>query len=76
MCRNIQELNLSWNGITRPIALKCNEALLLKLDLTGNPIPGYLFEEFFTTSNFPIIKDLILNKIILNIEAIWLQTYI
>lgn len=37
------------------MALKFNEALLLKLDLTGNPIPGYLFEEFFTTSNFPIL---------------------
>ena len=43
ICKNITELNLSWNGIKKPSFLRCMETSLLKLDLTGNLIPSYLF---------------------------------
>ena len=76
MCRNLVEVDLSWNGIRRTGFLRCVEAALEKLDLTGNPIPPYLFQDSFNTNNYAHLKHLILDKIQINYEAVWLQTFI
>ena len=76
MNKTLAEVNLSWNAIREPNLLKCPNTQLKKLNLTGNPLPYYEFDEFLNVDFYRNLTHLILNHIPFTGETPALQTFI
>lgn len=76
MNKVISEVNLSYNSISDPELLRCPNTELKKLNITGNPIPYYLFEDFLTVDHYRNLTHLVLNDIPFIGEAQFIQTFI
>ena len=76
MNKTIDDVNLSFNGISSVNPLKMANTSLRKLNLTGNPIPYYSFEKFLTLDNYRNLTYLIMNDIPFLGEASFLQAFL